>query len=192
MCGWFRVCRGAFVADAHPSSSQLEVMNLRPGANIITFEVMRGVFHGSETVSCKLYLWTPDTKVVISDVDGTITKSDILGHLMYYVGRDWTQAGVARLYTKIKVLSTVGVPDVVTCHYVVAFLCSVVGGGVVVTCTLLCVVAAVTAAEWLRDRVPHIAVDRPNGLHEDVPPGIVAVRCGERSSEKEEEGGVED
>jgi hypothetical protein len=158
-------------------------MNLRPGANIITFEVMRGVFHGSETVSCKLYLWTPDTKVVISDVDGTITKSDILGHLMYYVGRDWTQAGVARLYTKIKVLSAVGVPDVVTCHCVVVCLCSVVGGGVVVTFTLC---AAVTAAEWLRDRVPHIAVDRPDGLYEDVPPGNVVVRCGERSSEKEE------
>ena len=42
-------------------------------------------------------------QVVVSDVDGTITKSDILGHIMYYVGRDWTHLGVANLYTSIKV-----------------------------------------------------------------------------------------
>lgn len=53
------------------------------------------------TVSCDLYLWRPNTRVVISDVDGTITKSDALGHVFYWMGRDWTHDGVAQLYQNI-------------------------------------------------------------------------------------------
>lgn len=48
-----------------------------------------------------MFLWTEDTKIVISDVDGTITKSDVLGHVLYMLGRDWTHQGVASLYTNI-------------------------------------------------------------------------------------------
>jgi phosphatidate phosphatase LPIN len=39
---------------------------------------------------------------VISDVDGTITKSDIFGQILPFVGKDWTQSGVAELYNNIK------------------------------------------------------------------------------------------
>ena len=52
-------------------------------------------------VESTLYLWSPHTKLVVSDVDGTITKSDVLGHMMYLVGRDWTHDGVAQLYSNI-------------------------------------------------------------------------------------------
>ena len=41
-------------------------------------------------------------QIVISDIDGTITKSDVLGHLLPVIGRDWAQSGVAQLYTKIR------------------------------------------------------------------------------------------
>lgn len=34
-------------------------------------------------------------------MDGTITKSDVLGHMFTMVGKDWTHAGVASLYTNI-------------------------------------------------------------------------------------------
>ena len=40
--------------------------------------------------------------MVISDIDGTITKSDVLGHLLPVIGKDWAQSGVAQLYTKIR------------------------------------------------------------------------------------------
>lgn len=53
------------------------------------------------TVTCDLYRWTPHTRVVISDVDGTITKSDALGHVYYWIGKDWTQDGVAELFANI-------------------------------------------------------------------------------------------
>ncbi|KAG2745605.1 LNS2-domain-containing protein [Suillus brevipes Sb2] len=40
--------------------------------------------------------------VVMSDTDGTITKSDGLGHVFAMIGRDWTHSGVAKLYTDIR------------------------------------------------------------------------------------------
>jgi phosphatidate phosphatase PAH1 len=55
-------------------------------------------------VDAKVYLWKWNTRIVISDVDGTITKSDVLGQVMPLVGKDWTQSGVARLFSSIKVL----------------------------------------------------------------------------------------
>jgi phosphatidate phosphatase PAH1 len=46
-------------------------------------------------------LWNYTDKIVISDIDGTITKSDVLGHVLPIIGRDWAQSGVASLFTKI-------------------------------------------------------------------------------------------
>ena len=40
--------------------------------------------------------------MVISDIDGTITKSDVLGHILPVIGRDWAQSGVAELFSKIR------------------------------------------------------------------------------------------
>ena len=42
-------------------------------------------------------------KIVISDVDGTITKSDVRGHIMPRMGIDWAQKGVVELYDKIHI-----------------------------------------------------------------------------------------
>lgn len=41
-------------------------------------------------------------RLVVSDIDGTITKSDLLGHLLPRVGFDWSHRGVTRLFTNIK------------------------------------------------------------------------------------------
>ena len=41
-------------------------------------------------------------RLVVSDIDGTITKSDLLGHLLPRVGYDWSHRGVTRLFTNIK------------------------------------------------------------------------------------------
>lgn len=58
---------------------------------------------GSVAVSSKIFLWSANSKIVVSDVDGTITKSDVMGHVSYMLGRDWTHKGVAQLFSKIKV-----------------------------------------------------------------------------------------
>jgi phosphatidate phosphatase LPIN len=48
-----------------------------------------------------MFYWKHDVPIVISDIDGTITKSDALGHILTVIGRDWTHKGVAKLYTDI-------------------------------------------------------------------------------------------
>ncbi|KAL7270924.1 lipin Ned1 [Rhizina undulata] len=77
------------------TSSQLKSLNLKPGANAISFSVNRA------TCNAFMYVWKYDVPIVISDIDGTITKSDALGHILTVIGRDWTHLGVAKLYTDI-------------------------------------------------------------------------------------------
>ncbi|KAK4971210.1 lipin Ned1, partial [Elasticomyces elasticus] len=77
------------------SSDQLKTLNLKPGENSMSFSVNRA------TCTASMYYWTAGTPIVISDIDGTITKSDALGHVLTMIGRDWTHLGVAKLYTEI-------------------------------------------------------------------------------------------
>ncbi|CAK7214220.1 lipin Ned1 [Sporothrix curviconia] len=77
------------------TSDQLKALNLQPGENTMSFTVNRA------TCSAYMYLWKHNVPVVISDIDGTITKSDALGHVLNMIGRDWTHAGVAKLYSDI-------------------------------------------------------------------------------------------
>jgi len=83
------------------SSERLADMNLKPGCNEVQFSVTTA-FQGTSRCSCNIFLWHHTDKVVISDIDGTITKSDVLGHLLPVIGRDWAQSGVAQLFTKIR------------------------------------------------------------------------------------------
>ncbi|OTA98906.1 hypothetical protein M426DRAFT_97967 [Hypoxylon sp. CI-4A] len=77
------------------TSDQLKALNLKPGENSMSFTVNRATCHAY------MYLWRVDVPVVISDIDGTITKSDALGHVLNMIGRDWTHTGVAKLYSDI-------------------------------------------------------------------------------------------
>ncbi|KAE8099477.1 hypothetical protein FH972_017457 [Carpinus fangiana] len=85
-----------------PSNEQIASLNLKDGQNMITFSFSTRVL-GTQRVDARIYLWKWNARIVISDVDGTITKSDVLGQFMPLVGRDWTQSGVARLFSAIKV-----------------------------------------------------------------------------------------
>ncbi|KAI8360762.1 Lipin/Ned1/Smp2-domain-containing protein [Choanephora cucurbitarum] len=82
------------------TSDQLKTLNLKKGVNTISFSVS-SAYQGAATCVAKIFYWDYDIKVVISDIDGTITKSDAMGHLMTMIGKDWTHAGVAQLYTDI-------------------------------------------------------------------------------------------
>ncbi|QSS65284.1 nuclear elongation and deformation protein [Histoplasma capsulatum] len=77
------------------TSEQLKALNLKPGANEMTFSVNKA------TCPAAMYLWNYKVPIVISDIDGTITKSDALGHVLNMIGRDWTHLGVAKLYNDI-------------------------------------------------------------------------------------------
>nr|CAI6753779.1 CMF_HP1_G0046420.mRNA.1.CDS.1 [Saccharomyces cerevisiae] len=60
-----------------------------------------GSDHGKAIVTSKLFVWRWDVPIVISDIDGTITKSDALGHVLAMIGKDWTHLGVAKLFSEI-------------------------------------------------------------------------------------------
>ncbi|WFD06256.1 phosphatidate phosphatase [Malassezia vespertilionis] len=82
------------------TSDQLKQLGLRKGANNITFSVTSS-FSGLATCRARVFLWDSKLPVVVSDIDGTITKSDALGHVFTLMGRDWTHLGVAKLYHDI-------------------------------------------------------------------------------------------
>ncbi|XP_031497137.1 uncharacterized protein LOC116262154 isoform X2 [Nymphaea colorata] len=84
-----------------PTSEQLASLNLKEGQNIVTFTFSTAML-GKQQVDARIYLWKWNTRIVISDVDGTITKSDVLGQFMPLVGKDWSHLGVAHLYSAIK------------------------------------------------------------------------------------------
>ncbi|KAL4655644.1 phosphatidate phosphatase LPIN3-like [Arapaima gigas] len=82
------------------TSEQIERLNLREGANKVVFSVTTQ-YQGTCRCEAAIYLWKWDDKVIISDIDGTITKSDALGHILPQLGKDWTHNGIAKLYHKI-------------------------------------------------------------------------------------------
>ncbi len=84
-----------------PTSDELKSLNLKPGANQVVFSVETGL-RGKQSLSCQLFLWDADVPIVISDVDGTITRSDVPGMFLPYVGKDWSQKGVTDLFSRIQ------------------------------------------------------------------------------------------
>ncbi|XP_020104323.1 phosphatidate phosphatase PAH2 isoform X1 [Ananas comosus] len=89
------------VQSLTPTSEELASLNLKEGRNVITFSFSTAML-GRQQVDARVYLWKWNTRIVISDVDGTITKSDVLGQFMPLVGIDWSQTGVAHLFSAIK------------------------------------------------------------------------------------------
>ncbi|NXG95633.1 LPIN3 phosphatase, partial [Loxia leucoptera] len=82
------------------SSEQIERLNLQDGPNKVAFSVTTQ-YQGTCRCEATIYLWNWNEKVVISDIDGTITKSDALGHILPQLGKDWTHPGIVKLFHKI-------------------------------------------------------------------------------------------
>ncbi|KAF5885986.1 phosphatidate phosphatase LPIN1-like isoform X2 [Clarias magur] len=82
------------------SSAELASLQLKDGPNDVVFSVTTQ-YQGTCRCEGTIYLWNWDDKIVISDIDGTITRSDTLGHILPTLGKDWTHQGIARLYHKV-------------------------------------------------------------------------------------------
>uniref|UniRef100_A0A8C2TIV4 phosphatidate phosphatase n=1 Tax=Coturnix japonica TaxID=93934 RepID=A0A8C2TIV4_COTJA len=82
------------------TSDQLKSLKLKNGPNDVTFSVTTQ-YQGTCRCEGTIYLWDWDDKVIISDIDGTITRSDTLGHILPTLGKDWTHQGIAKLYHKV-------------------------------------------------------------------------------------------
>ncbi|KAK2560190.1 Phosphatidate phosphatase LPIN2 [Acropora cervicornis] len=57
---------------------------------------------GTALCTATIYMWNYNDKIVISDIDGTITKSDVLGQILPVLGQAWAQSGVAQFFGKIQ------------------------------------------------------------------------------------------
>ncbi|GMF71200.1 unnamed protein product [Aspergillus oryzae] len=71
------------------TSDQLKALNLKPGANDMSFSVNRA--------TCTATMLTISGPSLANNTG----RSDALGHVLNMIGRDWTHAGVAKLYTDI-------------------------------------------------------------------------------------------
>ena len=77
-----------------PSTEHLKELAdaLHMGQNKVEFSF------GKATLHSFIYFVRWDHRMIISDIDGTITKSDLLGHLGHILGYDWTHSGVTGLF----------------------------------------------------------------------------------------------
>jgi len=65
----------------------------------IVFIDQSGVYQ--EQIKANIFEFSRHDKVIISDIDGTITKSDLMGQVYSRMGKDYTHQGIARLYQSI-------------------------------------------------------------------------------------------
>lgn len=83
-----------------PSHQQLMLMSLRYGENEVDFTI------SGKNRGCRafIYLWDDTDRLIISDVDGTITKSDLLGHAceLAGMGARWLHPGICSFFSEIK------------------------------------------------------------------------------------------
>lgn len=55
------------------TSEQIASLNLKDGANEVVFSVTTA-YQGTSRCKCHIYKWKHNDRIVISDIDGTITK----------------------------------------------------------------------------------------------------------------------
>ncbi|XP_049847863.1 phosphatidate phosphatase LPIN3-like [Schistocerca gregaria] len=89
-----------YVHSLKPTPKQLKNFDLKPGLNKIAFKV-NSRLQGKQEVQSSIYLWERNVKIVVSDIDGTITRSDVLGQIFPVFGKDWSHKGVVSLFKNI-------------------------------------------------------------------------------------------
>ncbi|KAG5486737.1 hypothetical protein LSCM1_07991 [Leishmania martiniquensis] len=92
-----------FTRTLIPVEADLWKLHLREGCNTVRY-LARKDKGDIVSISCNIFLWNWTDRLVVSDVDGTITKSDLLGHFYAMLGKgaDWTHPGICNLYSKIE------------------------------------------------------------------------------------------
>lgn len=97
-------------------TDQLKDLQLQYGSNNARFSIstkiqvsacvyhfdMLAIFQGTAWCACHIYLLRWSERIVISDIDGTITKSDVLGHIIPAIGGTWAHTNIVDLYRRIQ------------------------------------------------------------------------------------------
>lgn len=77
------------------------MLQLKDGYNKIEYTV-KSELQGEQSISGSIFLYEQNVKIVVSDIDGTVTRSDIRGNVYYVFGKEWFQPEICDLYTKIE------------------------------------------------------------------------------------------
>jgi len=79
------------------SSDDLEELNLKPGLNEARYvsQELEEIIHFS------VFLFDETEKFILSDIDGTITESDVKGHISTFLGITSVHKNVVQLFDKI-------------------------------------------------------------------------------------------
>lgn len=85
-----------------PPADFWENLELKPGLNHIQYRV-KGNLNTEHLLHARLFYYTyqKQYRIVVSDIDGTITRSDLLGHLMPFIYKDWSHNGIAEFYKNL-------------------------------------------------------------------------------------------
>jgi len=79
------------------SSTDLEELNLKPGHNKARYVCQEL----EEIVEFSVFLFVETDKLILSDIDGTITEGDIKGHISTFLGITSVQENVVELFDKV-------------------------------------------------------------------------------------------
>ena len=88
-----------------PSSEILGRLPLEFGQNLLTFTVCDSDEKAEYSLHCYAFLYKWNIRLIVSDIDGTITKSDFRGIFFSQVlglKSFWSQHGLAKLYSAIE------------------------------------------------------------------------------------------
>uniref|UniRef100_A0A8D3BQI5 phosphatidate phosphatase n=1 Tax=Scophthalmus maximus TaxID=52904 RepID=A0A8D3BQI5_SCOMX len=96
---WRKRADSTIKPPAGDSSSDEEAKEVSAMHSRLSFITTQ--YQGTCRCEGTIYLWNWDDKVIISDIDGTITKSDVFGQILPQLGKDWTHQGIAKLYHSV-------------------------------------------------------------------------------------------
>ena len=83
-----------------PTEELIRKMNLKQGKNEICFAV-ETYLGGVQILKSNIYYWPSSIKMILWDIDGTVTKSDVLGVIFPRLGIDWNHEDVIKLIDKM-------------------------------------------------------------------------------------------
>lgn len=86
--------KGSIEGRKMPSPKDLKAMGLKKGPNSIAFATATT----NQMVSAKIFLWDQSEKIIVTDIDGTITRSDKRGHFYSRIGLNWHHNSVVTCF----------------------------------------------------------------------------------------------
>jgi phosphatidate phosphatase PAH1 len=89
---------GVINSEKHMTSDELKSLRLQEGLNKVEYVTQT---KKKKSLTGRIFFWDENVRIVVSDIDGTLTKSDMKGHLYYFMGKDWSREGVVSLYNEI-------------------------------------------------------------------------------------------